>query len=140
MIFYHHLATPRAGGGAAPPLGSAPHMVRGQLSSFSQVAMEGWAFVQCTACSEAVVGAFRERGWGLVRAALDSPRHLEELTGLAELHAAAAKLGEADGCSDDEDGDVEGGGGEGRGKGMGKDGGAGEGEGGEEEEEDWTEL
>ncbi len=124
-------------------MGSAPHMLRGQLSSFSQVAMEGWAFVQCTACSEAVVGAFRERGWGLVRAALDSPRHLEELTGLAELHAAAAKLGEADDSSDGEDVREGGAGGEGRGKGNREDVGAGEGEGGEggeEEDEDWTEL
>ncbi|KAG2455180.1 hypothetical protein HYH02_000996 [Chlamydomonas schloesseri] len=76
--------------GTAPPLGSAPHMIRGQLASFSQVVMEGWAFGQCTACSAAVVDAYRRRGWGLVAEALASPASLEALTGLAELHAAAA--------------------------------------------------
>ncbi|GLI68826.1 hypothetical protein VaNZ11_013331 [Volvox africanus] len=85
------------------PLGPAPHMVRGQLSSFSQVLMEGWAFAQCTACSAAVVEAYRARGWNLVREALQSPAALETLTGLSELHASTAAMMEDDEFEEGED-------------------------------------
>ena len=44
------------------PLGEAPHMIRGQLGSFSQMCLTGQAFRQCTACSPAVVGQYRQRG------------------------------------------------------------------------------
>ncbi|GIL99130.1 hypothetical protein Vretimale_4392 [Volvox reticuliferus] len=96
--------------GDSMPLGAAPHMVRGQLSSFSQVLMEGWAFAQCTACSAAVVEAYRARGWGLVREALQSPAALEALTGLSELHASAAAMmedEEVDEGKDEAERDVE---------------------------------
>ncbi|KAG2499228.1 hypothetical protein HYH03_002807 [Edaphochlamys debaryana] len=123
--------------GPAPPLGPVPHMLRGQLASWSQTAMEGWAFPQCTACSAAVVQAYRARGWELIREALADPSSLEALTGLAELHAAAAARME-------ESEQAEGEKGEGRGGGEGgeEQGGAAEGKGedGEDEEEDWTEL
>ena len=44
------------------PLGEVPHMVRGQLGGFSQLVLEGRAFAQCTACSDAAVGAYLDRG------------------------------------------------------------------------------
>ena len=62
-------------------------MLRGSLWGFSQTAMEGRAFSGCTACSEAVVGAYREVGWELVLGALHDPKTLERLTGLSELLA-----------------------------------------------------
>lgn len=51
-----------AAGGEAPPLGHAPHMIRGQLGGFTQMCLTGQAFRQCTACSEAVVREYRRRG------------------------------------------------------------------------------
>lgn len=53
-----------------PALGHVPHMVRGQLSGFSQSVMEGRAFSQCTACSAAVVGRYLEGGWDFVLQAI----------------------------------------------------------------------
>ena len=47
----------------ALPLGPVPHMVRGQLSGFSQMCLSGQAFSQCTACSPTVVEQFRQHGW-----------------------------------------------------------------------------
>lgn len=51
-------------------LGAPAHMVRGQLAGFSQLALQGASFSQCTACSAAVVGALRERGWPFLLSAL----------------------------------------------------------------------
>ncbi|GIL43342.1 hypothetical protein Vafri_1113 [Volvox africanus] len=93
--------------GDPAPLGPAAHMIRGQLSSFSQVLMEGWAFAQCTACSAAVVEAYRTRGWNLVREALQSPAALETLTGLSELHASAAAMMEDDEMEEGDDDEAE---------------------------------
>ena len=105
---------PRDAAGAAAALGPVPHMLRGQLSGFSQVAMEGRAFSQCTACSEAALAQWRARGADFVLEALRRPQALEEATGLAELHREAAARAEAlaadietatDDGGDDEDGD-----------------------------------
>jgi ubiquitin-like modifier-activating enzyme ATG7 len=108
-------------GGAGAALGPVPHMLRGQLFGFSQVAMEGRAFSQCTACSDAAVVKWRADGPAFVLEALSRPGMLEEVTGLAELQrAAAAAMAEAEA----------GAGGSGGGKG-----GSGSGD-----EEDWLEL
>jgi ubiquitin-like modifier-activating enzyme ATG7 len=73
-----HGPTAAAGGGGgsagssaaaavnAGALGPVPHMVRGQLSGFSQTCMMGQAFSQCTACSEAVLQRYREDGWAFL--------------------------------------------------------------------------
>jgi ubiquitin-like modifier-activating enzyme ATG7 len=55
-----------SGSGAAGALGPVPHMVRGQLSGFSQTCMVGQAFSQCTACSQAVLQAYAADGWGFL--------------------------------------------------------------------------
>ena len=44
--------------------------IRGGLSGFSQQAMYGRAFQQCTACSPAVIQAFQDHGWNFVLQAL----------------------------------------------------------------------
>eukprot|EP00195_Chlamydomonas_chlamydogama_P004652 CAMPEP_0202920432 /NCGR_PEP_ID=MMETSP1392-20130828/76854_1 /ASSEMBLY_ACC=CAM_ASM_000868 /TAXON_ID=225041 /ORGANISM="Chlamydomonas chlamydogama, Strain SAG 11-48b" /LENGTH=678 /DNA_ID=CAMNT_0049613927 /DNA_START=212 /DNA_END=2249 /DNA_ORIENTATION=- len=74
----------------ASPLGPVPHMIRGQLSGFSQVCMEGRAFSQCTACSAAVVQQYKEHGWDFIHSVIKSPAALEQLTGLAQLQEEAA--------------------------------------------------
>lgn len=83
----------------AGALGPVPHMIRGQLSGFSQTCMVGQGFSQCTACSKTVVERYRSDGWGFVREVLAEPYVLEELTGLAELHRQAAAIS----LSDDDD-------------------------------------
>ncbi|PSC74928.1 ubiquitin-like modifier-activating enzyme ATG7 [Micractinium conductrix] len=120
------------------PLGGAPHMIRGQLSGFTQLCLTGQAFSQCTACSPAVVRAYRQRGRAFLLEGLRDPTRLEDLTGLTELHRSSEALMEAWGSSDDEEDEGETGGEAGRGKGGGGDGGEGGGGGGGEEE--WEEL
>lgn len=85
------------------PLGPVPHMVRGQLSGFSQMCLTGQAFQQCTACSPTVVEQYKQHGWSFLQQALHDPKMLEDLTGLAKLHAeteARSKL------ADEKAGDV----------------------------------
>ncbi len=52
--------------------------------------MHGQAFSQCTACSPAVLDAYRQRGWAFLEEAVWNPVTLEALTGLDKLHAEAA--------------------------------------------------
>lgn len=54
----------------ALPLGPVPHMVRGQLSGFSQMCLTGQAFSQCTACSPIVVEQYKQHGWNFLLQAL----------------------------------------------------------------------
>lgn len=104
---------------AAGALGPIPHMIRGQLSGFSQTCMVGQAFSQCTACSAAVLQQYRADGWGFLLRVLQQPGELEELTGLAELHRQAAAMDLSSASSEDGEGGAKA---------------AGEGE------DDWTEL
>ncbi|KAA6418534.1 MAG: ubiquitin-like modifier-activating enzyme atg7-like [Trebouxia sp. A1-2] len=69
------------------PLGPVPHMVRGQLSGFSQMCLSGQAFRQCTACSQTIVDQYKQHGWSFLWQALQDPKMLEDLTGLTQLHA-----------------------------------------------------
>jgi len=104
---------------AAGALGPIPHMIRGQLSGFSQTCMVGQAFSQCTACSAAVLQQYRADGWAFLLRVLQQPGELEELTGLAELHRQAAAMDMSSASSED-----------------GEEGAKAAGEG----EDDWTEL
>ena len=52
------------------PLGPVPHMIRGQLSGFSQMCLTGQAFQQCTACSPTVVQQYKQHGWSFLQQAL----------------------------------------------------------------------
>eukprot|EP00798_Chlamydomonas_sp_ICE-L_P015222 gene15222-21301_t len=104
---------------AMAALGPVPHMIRAQLSGFNQVCMVGSAFSQCTACSEVVVKAYNERGWDFILEAIQSPKYLEDLTGLtALLSQTLASFDEEDAEGGDESATKEGG----------------------DEEKDWTAL
>lgn len=83
-------------------LGPVPHMLRGALTGFHQQHMTGHAYRQCTACSEAVVRAYRRGGVDFVMQAVRTPKVLEDVTGLTELHRAAEQLDD-DAWDDDED-------------------------------------
>jgi len=114
--------------GAAAALGPVPHMLRGQLSGFSQTPMEGRAFSQCTACSDSVIGQWHARGPTFILDALRRPGMLEEITGLAELHRRAARMAAAEAVAAEATAAARAARGEGEGGGD------------DEEEEDWTEL
>lgn len=81
-----HASTP-----VSPALGHVPHMIRGQLTGFSQMILTGRAFSQCPACSECIVHAYLNDPSGFVLNAVSHPAYLEDLTGLTELH----QLGDA---------------------------------------------
>eukprot|EP00475_Leptophrys_vorax_P018264 TRINITY_DN24908_c0_g1_i1.p1 TRINITY_DN24908_c0_g1~~TRINITY_DN24908_c0_g1_i1.p1 ORF type:complete len:141 (+),score=11.05 TRINITY_DN24908_c0_g1_i1:55-423(+) len=74
------------------PLGPLPHQLRGFLSTFSQLAVTGFAFPQCTACSSTVLQAYSDRGFDFLLEAFNQPLMLEDLTGLSALHAATEGL------------------------------------------------
>lgn len=91
---------------APAALGPVPHMLRGSLTGFRQQHMTGHAYRQCTACSEAVVGAYRRGGVEFVMQAVKTPSMLEDITGLTELHRAAEQIDD-DAWDDDDDDDGE---------------------------------
>ena len=71
--------------GSESVLGAVPHTIRGSLSSFTQFTPVGPAFSQCTGCCPKVLDTLRAEGWDMVRRVMESPRYLEDLTGLTEL-------------------------------------------------------
>ena len=103
----HHPEGARAGGSASGALGTLPHQIRGNLSTFEQRVFEAPAFRQCTACSPAVTRAYSggaEARWRFLLAAFCDGKSLEELTGLSQLHASADAGW--DEMSDDEGGEL----------------------------------
>lgn len=110
-VMHHADGVAAAAGASAPPspLGASPvpHMLRGRLADWSQAAHCGAAFSQCTACSGAVVSAYRAGGTerdALLLAAFEDSSSLERLTGLTQLHADADKGGWDDDGGDDDEG------------------------------------
>ncbi|EAW13779.1 putative autophagy ubiquitin-activating enzyme ApgG [Aspergillus clavatus NRRL 1] len=88
-------------GGAAPapasknddrgshPLGLVPHQIRGFLSSFENIPVIGKSYNCCSACSENVIGAYKEQGWAFVQKALNETGYVEEISGLKEVQLRA---------------------------------------------------
>ncbi|PAA86392.1 hypothetical protein BOX15_Mlig000764g11, partial [Macrostomum lignano] len=73
-----------------PPMGRVPHQVRGFLSDASQMSPVGHRFDRCSACSDAVLSAYRSGGYrGFLLKVFNDSSHLELVAGLAELHAEA---------------------------------------------------
>ncbi|XP_049775699.1 ubiquitin-like modifier-activating enzyme ATG7 [Schistocerca cancellata] len=68
------------------PLGIVPHSIRGFLSSYEQLICVSHAFQNCTACSKMVIQEYQQQGFAFLMAAFNNPHHLEDLTGLTEIH------------------------------------------------------
>ena len=66
-------------------LGLVPHQIRGFLSHFQNMLIQGTAYDRCTACSELVVEKLRKEGVKFVIETMNNSKILEEVTGLAEL-------------------------------------------------------
>ena len=67
------------------PLGIVPHQIRGFLSNFQNVIIKGSSYDSCSACSERILGAYKQHGFDFVRRALNEKGYVEELSGLAEV-------------------------------------------------------
>jgi len=88
------------------PLGIVPHIIRGNVSTYSQTLFSAPAFGKCTACSELVVARFSGGGGGgggggntetetetekrdfFLFSAFADPTFLEDETGLTAMHSA----------------------------------------------------
>jgi len=97
--------------GAVPPtqateheIGLLPHTVRGFLTHFANLLVTGQAYSKCTACSAAVLDAYKQRGFDFLLQVFNSPTYLEDVTGLSELHKGT-ESGLADWDVDDGDED-----------------------------------
>ncbi|KAI1536427.1 ThiF Dinucleotide-utilizing enzyme [Pyrenophora tritici-repentis] len=66
------------------PLGIIPHTIRGYLSTFSNLQVEGKPYDCCSACSERVLEAYEKDPWAFVQRALDERGWVEEMSGLKE--------------------------------------------------------
>ncbi|KAK2464586.1 hypothetical protein APHAL10511_003375 [Amanita phalloides] len=89
-------------------LGHVPHQLRGFLSQFRTLPLIGAAYDRCTGCSEAVVRAYEEGGFEMVRRVCDEDGYLEKVTGLDLLaDESEAVLGSVDWVEEDEEEDGE---------------------------------
>ena len=96
------------------PLGSIPHTIRGYLSSFSTIQVEGKPYDCCSACSDRIIQLYEEDPWGFVQRALNERGWVEEVSGLAEVQRLAEEAAEGlEWDSEVEDGGVDDGEGEG---------------------------
>lgn len=71
------------------PLGTIPHTIRGYLSTFSNIQVEGTPYDCCSACSDTVIEAYEKDPWGFVQKALNEKGWIEEMSGLAEVQRKA---------------------------------------------------
>ena len=71
--------------GDSTVLGTLPHQIRGNFSSFSISHYSSLAFSKCTGCSNRVVDRLRQEGFEFVKQACNDPDYLEELCDLKEL-------------------------------------------------------
>ncbi|KAL9938113.1 hypothetical protein V8E36_002736 [Tilletia maclaganii] len=73
-------------------LGAVPHQIRGFLSTFSSMLIVGPAYDRCTACSGAIVEAYRQGGDEMLFSAFAEDGYLEKVTGLDQLKAETNNL------------------------------------------------
>ncbi|KAE9963158.1 hypothetical protein BLS_009570 [Venturia inaequalis] len=120
-ILQHPLRTraPATSTGSSPsgdstfvhPLGGVPHTIRGYLSEWRNMTIEGRAFDCCSACSDGIIQRYNEEGWDFVKRALHEKGWVEEISGLAELQRKTEEMeaaGELDWSEDDGAGEDEG--------------------------------
>jgi ubiquitin-like modifier-activating enzyme ATG7 len=93
----------------ASPLGLMPHQIRGSVASYTMMTPTVPAFTHCSGCSNAVVGAYRSRGFEFVKDVCNSidGNLLDDISGLAAYRAQAESMMEAAMEDWDEDDDDE---------------------------------
>jgi ubiquitin-like modifier-activating enzyme ATG7 len=93
------------------PLGGVPHQIRGFLSRFQNMCIEGRPYDCCSACSDGIVRRYNEEGWDFVKRAINEKGWVEEISGLKEVQRRAEEMeadGELDWSEDDGAGEDEG--------------------------------
>jgi ubiquitin-like modifier-activating enzyme ATG7 len=93
------------------PLGGVPHQIRGFLTSFRNMCIEGRPYDCCSACSDGIVQRYNEEGWDFVKRAINENGWVEEISGLKEVQRRAEEMeadGELDWSEDDGAGEDEG--------------------------------
>ena len=71
------------------PLGTVPHQLRGYMSTWQTIQVKGKAYDCCSACSPAILDAYRKDGWEFVKRAINEKGFVEEVSGLAEVQRLA---------------------------------------------------
>ena len=90
------------------PLGVVPHQIRGFLSTFQNLSVQGKSYDSCSACSQRVIDAYTAGGWAFVERALNEKGYVEELSGLAEIQRAADAVAQDIDWDDADEGNDEG--------------------------------
>lgn len=73
-------------------LGAAPHQIRGFLNRFQQIHPIVKRFERCVACGDMIAEQYQKDGWKFVRDVMNSPKRLEEVTGLDELQESVNEI------------------------------------------------
>ncbi|KAK9493767.1 hypothetical protein V1508DRAFT_414996 [Lipomyces doorenjongii] len=89
------------------PLGDVPHQMRGFLHNFQQMNIKGANYTYCSACSNPILQAWEKDGWSFVRNALNVPKFVDEVSGLAEVQRRACEIAEEEDWDYDDDGSVD---------------------------------
>mmetsp|Transcript_31654 Transcript_31654/g.92822 ORF Transcript_31654/g.92822 Transcript_31654/m.92822 type:complete len:780 (+) Transcript_31654:57-2396(+) len=81
----------------ASPLGLMPHQIRGSVVSYTMMTPTVPAFAHCSGCSDAVVDAYRSRGFDFVKDVCNSidGKLLDDISGLTEYRRRAEEMMEA---------------------------------------------
>ncbi|KAK9468681.1 hypothetical protein V1512DRAFT_257656 [Lipomyces arxii] len=74
------------------PLGIVPHQIRGFLHRFEQIKVTGQNSPYCSACSDAIIDAWKFEGWEFVKKALNVRNYVDEKSGLAEVQRKADEI------------------------------------------------
>jgi len=70
-------------------LGNVPHSIRGFLTHFNSLIIEGKPYNRCTACSPLVVNELKKDGFGFLAKVFNEPNYLEDVTGITEMKQEA---------------------------------------------------
>lgn len=73
-------------------LSRLPHQLRGFLDRFDVMKIWGPAYSSCAACSEPIVGAWKQDGWKFVSRVLEDSSIIPELCGLSELERKTQEI------------------------------------------------
>ncbi|KAF2651060.1 autophagy-related protein 7 [Lophiostoma macrostomum CBS 122681] len=87
------------------PLGIVPHTIRGYLSNFNNIQVEGKPYDCCSACSDTILDLYQRDPWHFLQHALNEKGWVEEVSGLAEVQRKADAA--ADELEWDDEGELE---------------------------------
>eukprot|EP01117_Protostelium_nocturnum_P006111 TRINITY_DN2202_c0_g1_i3.p1 TRINITY_DN2202_c0_g1~~TRINITY_DN2202_c0_g1_i3.p1 ORF type:complete len:621 (+),score=233.10 TRINITY_DN2202_c0_g1_i3:151-2013(+) len=72
--------------------GIIPHSVRGFLTHYANLIIEGKPYNRCTGCSSSVVAAFQKEGFEFLKKVFNEPKYLEDVAGLTQMKEEAEEV------------------------------------------------